>query len=124
VIVDTGREVFGARTGAECSKWIGRAAIPEGEIAIPVIDSSAEGFAYYPDSQVVSVMAVKKRWTKSEIVEVYNSRKPPGHPAYVPGSLSNKPVERLVSEIVDLLVNPNHRLQATRMKPRAPEPER
>ena len=106
VIIDTGCEVFGARTAAECSKRIARATIPEGEIAIPVIDVSAEGFAYYPDSNVVSGMTVKKRWTKSEIIEVYNSRRPPGRPEYVPGSLSNKPVEKIVSEIVELLCEP------------------
>jgi len=106
VIVDTGREVFAARTGAECSKLIERAAIPEGKIAIPVIDASAEGFAYHPNSKVVSALSVKKRRSKSEIIEVYNSRRPPSRPEYVPGSVSNKSVERIVFEIVDLLYEP------------------
>jgi hypothetical protein len=103
VIIDTGREVLGARTGAECSKRIARAKIPEGEIAIPVIDALAEGFAYYPGSQIVSALSAKKRRPKSEIIEVYNSRRAPGRPEYVVRSLGNKSVERLVSEIVELL---------------------
>ena len=106
VIIDTGRKVFGARTSAQCSKLIERAAIPEGEMAIPIIDASAEGFAYYPNNKVVSVLAVKKRWTKSEIIEVYNSRRRPGLPEYAPRSLGNRPVERIVFEIVHLLNEP------------------
>lgn len=106
VIIDTGAQIVGARTGADCSKKIQRLIIPVGEITIPVIDSSGQGFAYYPDSMVVSPVAVKMRWKKSEIIDIYNSRKPAGSPAYRPGSLSNKPVERIVSEIVELLSEP------------------
>lgn len=105
-MINAGAEVAGARTSAECAKRILRLRMPDGEIAIPLIDSSGQGFAYYPDSMVVSSLAVKRRWKKSEIIDVYNSRKPAGRPEYRAGSLSNKPVERIVFEIVALLCEP------------------
>jgi len=106
VIIDTGFELVGAITGAECSKRLARAKIVEEEQSKVVIDVTAEGFGFYPKMMVITPMTIKKRWKKSEIIELYNSRRSPGAPEYPSTSLGNKSVERVVSEIVYLLRQP------------------
>jgi hypothetical protein len=106
VIIDTGFELVGANTGAECSKRLARARIANGDQSRAVIDVTAEGFGFYPEMMVITPMTIKKRWKKTEIIELYNSRRKPGAPEYPSTSLGNKPVERVVSEIVYLLKQP------------------
>lgn len=103
VIIDTGTELVGARTGAECSKLIARAGVSENEASTSVIDATAEGFSLYPRLMVISALTTKKRWTKSEIINLYNSRRKPWAPEYPFSSIGNKPVARVVGEIVELL---------------------
>ena len=106
VIVDTGSELIGATTGAECSKRLARAKIANGEKSTAVIDVTAEGFGFYPELMVITPMTVKKKWKKTEIIELYNMRRKPGAPGYPSTSLGSKSVERVVSEIVYLLKQP------------------
>jgi len=105
MIIDTGKDLAGARTWAECESRFDMSAFSDNK-AKPVIDVSAEGFALHPDMMVISPLTAKKRWTKREIIELYNRRKRLGAPAYEPKSLGNKRVEAVVSEIVDLLRRP------------------
>ena len=101
-IVDTGTELLGIRSWTECQKRLERFTSADKQPK-PVIDASAEGFAFYPDMSVVSPLALKKRWNKSEIIALYNERKSANAPRYDPKSLSNKPLPRVVADIVYLL---------------------
>lgn len=103
VIIDTGIELIGANTGAECSKRLARAKIANGEKTTTVIDATAEGFGFYPEMMLISPLTFKKKWKKSEIIALYNSRRKPQAAEYPSTSLGNKSIERLVSEIVQLL---------------------
>lgn len=103
VIIDTGVELVGAKTGVECSKLIARVGVSEKNVSTSVIDASAEGFGFYPQLMMISTLTIKKRWTKSEIINLYNSRRKPWAPEYRATSLGNKAVGRVVAEIVDLL---------------------
>ena len=103
VVIETGVELVGARTGVECSKLIARVGVSENEVSTSVIDASAEGYGFYPKLMVISALTIKKRWTKLEIINLYNSRRKPWAPEYRATSLGNKPVGRVVAEIVDLL---------------------
>jgi len=73
---------------------------------MPVVDSSAEGFGFYPQMMLITPLTTKKRWTKAEVIALYNGRKRPGAPDYHPGSLSNRGVNRVVLEVVQLLREP------------------
>ena len=106
VIIDTGIELIGANTGAECSKQLARAKIVNREKSTAVIDATAEGFGFYPEMMLISPMTIKKRWKKSEIIALYNSRRKPEATEYPSTSLGNKSTERVVSEIVHLLNQP------------------
>ncbi len=103
IIIDTGVELVGAKTGVECSKLFARVGVSNNDVSTSVIDASAEGFGFYPQLMVISALTIKKRWTKSEIINLYNSRRKAWAPEYRANSLGNKPVGRIVAEIVDLL---------------------
>lgn len=105
VIIDTGKDLASVKTWAECERRLAMSAFSD-KNAKPVIDVTAEGFVLHPDMMTISPLTAKKRWTKREIIELYNRRKKPGSPAYEPRSLGNKRVEAVVSEIVDLLRRP------------------
>ena len=106
IIVDTGRGLVGASSGTDCAKRIARLGPFDDDAAMPVIDSTSEGFGFYPKMLLITPLTTKKRWTKAEVVALYNDRKKVYAPEYRPGSLSNKGFERVVSEMVQLLREP------------------
>jgi hypothetical protein len=73
----------------------------------PVIDSTGEGWGLYlfPSEAVLSPMAVKKRWSKREVIHLYNQRKnvSENESPYSEKSLSSKRIDRIIREIADLL---------------------
>ncbi len=71
------------------------------------IDQSGEGFGLYvyEDSFAISPLVVKKKWTKLELIQLYNGRKNKAdEPAYSEKSLSAKKFDRIVSDIAALLM--------------------
>jgi len=73
---------------------------------MPVVDAAAEGFAFYPKMMLISPFVTKKRWTKTEVITLYNDRKKPDAPEFRPVSLSNRGFDRVVHELVQLLREP------------------
>jgi len=69
------------------------------------IDSSVEGWAFIPEHWVISPMTLKKRWTKLEIINLFNERKNKNSedPLYSEKSLSSKRLEKVFKDIFDLL---------------------
>ncbi|GGE65511.1 hypothetical protein [Massilia psychrophila] len=59
--------------------------------------------ALYSEHMAISPLTIKKRWTKMTIIERYNSLKGPGRPEYPTTSLGNKSLEKVVTDIVELL---------------------
>ncbi len=106
IIVDTGRGLVGALSGAECAKRIARLGPFESDASMPVVDATPEGFGFYPKMMVISPLVTKKRWTKAEVITLYNDRKKPDAPEYRPVSLSNRGFDRVVHELVQLLREP------------------
>ena len=106
IIVDTGRGLVGALSGAECAKRVARLGPFDDDNSMPVIDSTSEGFGFYPKMLLISPLTTKKRWTKAEVIALYNERKKAGTPEYQPRSLSNRGFDRVVSEVVQLLREP------------------
>ena len=106
IIVDTGRGLVGALSGAECAKWIARFGPFESDESMPVVDSAAEGFGFYPRMMLITPLTTKKRWTKAEVIALYNDRKKPDASDYRPRSLSNRGFDRVMHEVVQLLREP------------------
>jgi len=79
--------------------------IPEGETVIKAIDSSAEEFWYSPDNFAIAPGFAFKKWTKKQIVELYNnsSNAKKSDKKYSLKSLSNKKLSRIIGDVCELL---------------------
>jgi hypothetical protein len=78
------------------------------EIHYPAIDATGEGWGLYVFAKVtvLSPMVMKKRWTKREVIQRYNSRQNRGEDdsPYPEKSLSSKRLDRIIREIAELLL--------------------
>lgn len=105
IIIDTGSELIGVKSWAVCEKRLATITFPD-LAPRDVIDSSAEGFSFYPEHMVFSPLTFKKRWTKAAVIGLYNRAKGAGRPAYPTTSLGNKSLEKVIGDITQLLVAP------------------
>lgn len=105
LIIDTGYGLLGAKSWALCEKRLAKITFPD-MAPRDVIDSAAEAFSLHPEHLVFSPLTFKKRWTKAAIIDLYNSQKGPERPEYPTTSLGNKSLEKVVNDIVELLVAP------------------
>lgn len=105
IIIDTGNGLLGAKSWAVCERRLATITFPN-MAPRDVIDSTAEGFALFPEHMAFSPLTGKKRWTKVAIIDLYNNSREPGRPEYPTTSLGNKSLERVVKDIVELLVAP------------------
>jgi len=106
IIVDTGIGLIGAVSGSDCAKRIVRLGPFDSDDLMSVVDSTSEGFGFYPRMMLITPLTTKKRWTKAEVIALYNDRKKSEAPDYRPRSLSNRGFDRVVHEIVHLLREP------------------
>lgn len=102
VIIDIGTELLVVKIWATCEKRLAKAIFADNE-SRDVIDSTAEGFSYYPEMKYFSPLTLKKHWTKAGIIKLYNDRRGPDLAEYQPKSLGNKSLERVVKDVVELL---------------------
>lgn len=89
------------RTAEECEARLSALSLSD-DAPRPVIDATAEGFAFYPDLDTITPLTTKKDWTKAEIIALYEARKRPGAPAYT-RSPANRKLADVVSDIAGLL---------------------
>ena len=70
-----------------------------------VIDSTGEGWSFSANHMAISPLSFKKRWTKKEVIRMYNNRKNKSYPNkdYSEQSIPVKRFDKIVQEIVDLL---------------------
>ena len=75
------------------------------EKSYDAIDSTGEGWSFYSDKWILSPLCIKKRWTKLEIIRLYNNRKnkTTDHDTYSDKSLSSRRLDRVFIDIFDLL---------------------
>ena len=77
----------------------------EGKKYIQVIDSTGEEFWYSPDQCVLSPGFSFKKWTKKQLIEIFNcsSNAKVSMQEYSMKSLSAKRLEKIVGDISELL---------------------
>ena len=68
-------------------------------------DSTGEGWSFQPEHWVLSPFCEKRRWTKLEMIKLYNNRKnkASGETLYSEKSLSSKRFDRIFNEIFELI---------------------
>ena len=72
LICDVEGVLVGASSSEELEQELAGLDLPTAA-QLPVIDASAEGWVLGTDHLVISPLTLKKRWTKKEVVTLYNS---------------------------------------------------
>ena len=70
-----------------------------------IVDSGGEGWTFSVEHMTMSPLTSKQRWTKKEIIYLFNQRKNKdvGHQRlYSEKSISNKRLERIITDLVRL----------------------
>ena len=65
-----GDVLIAARTRQQLQRRLGRCVLSPNE-TLSVIDASGEGWALHTDCMALSPMMMMKRWTKAELIELY-----------------------------------------------------
>ena len=104
ILVDTGKKLLCCTSPKQCAKFI-RPDCFSNLDPRPIIDVSGEGHAFYPEFMAISPLTTKKRWTKKELITMYNSRRGESREEFAPRSLGNKRFDTLFQEIVELVKN-------------------
>lgn len=104
VIVDIDGVVVCGRSAITLAKRLSKL-IHLQEKSYDAIDSTGEGWSFYSDKWILSPLCIKKRWTKLDIIRLYNNRKnkTTDHDMYSEKSLSSKRLDRIFIDIFDLL---------------------
>ena len=77
----------------------------EGKSIVQVIDSTGEEFWYSPEQYVLSPGFSFKKWTKKQLIEMFNSSSNAKNQVqeYSTKSLSAKRLEKIIEDICELL---------------------
>jgi len=115
VICDVQGVLIGAKTPGQFVIQASGVALPPGE-QLPLVDAGGEGWVLHTDEMVVSPFTFKKRWTKKEIIAMFNSSDTARQlgKQYSTKSLSCKRLDRVVAEIVALIASANQCTDADR----------
>ncbi len=102
ILIETDGRVMGARSAERIDRLCKQSSFTAKQTYI-VIDSIGEGWSFSPDHNVISPLAMHKRWTKAKIIELFNASldQTQSDAHYKSGSLSSKRLEKIVREIVE-----------------------
>lgn len=102
VLVDLGDRLVYARTLAQLETRLVKTKLV-GEERRRIIDATAEGFLFDPEHELIVPSISIRRWTKQQIIDLYNQKRKPGTPELSNASLGNRSLQRIVLEVVELL---------------------
>lgn len=70
-----------------------------------MVDINGEGWSLYVSKMVISPLTIKKKWTKLEIIKLFNERdnlQLAYEKMYSEKSLSSKSLDKIISDLIDL----------------------
>jgi hypothetical protein len=84
-------------------RQIERFEFQSGEI-LDVVDATGEGWSFHADLMIVSPLTLKKRWTKSAVIRLFNESENARRigVAYPETYLSGKSVSRIITDVAAL----------------------
>lgn len=114
IICNIDGELVTGSTAQEFERRVGRVALPSGR-AFKIVDASGEGWVLHTELSAVSPLTLDKWWTKSRVIEMFNTSLNAQWAAleYPHRSLSNRRLDAVIRDIVELLT------QAEQVVPRA-----
>jgi len=112
VICDVGKALVGADSPEQLEAHLASLDLPA-ESQLPLVDANAEGWVFDTTHQVVSPLTFKKRWTKKEVIAMFNASTATRKLGrqYSDRSLSAKRFDRIMGEIVALIAAANNDLR-------------
>jgi len=114
VICNVGEVLVGAESPDQLDAHLSSLDLPA-DSQLPMVDADAEGWVFDTTHYIVSPLTFKKRWTKKEVIAMFNhstaARTLGGQ--YSERSLSAKRFDRIMGEIVGLIAAANNDLQLT-----------
>lgn len=104
VIVDIDGVVVCGKSAITLAKRISKV-INLKEKTYNAVDSTGEGWSFYTDKWLFSPLCAKKKWTKLEIIRLYNNRKNKisNIELYSEKSLSSKRFDKVFSDVFGLM---------------------
>ena len=105
ILIDTGVALLAAKSWGACQRELANIAFADAAQG-NVIDANGDAFIFSPQRMIFSPGIVRRRWTKAAIIALYNGMKRAEQPEYPATSLSNKSLETVISDIVELLSIP------------------
>lgn len=119
LICDLDGELIAATSTAAFQSRIARFELPSGK-HFCLVDVTGEGWALHTEWMAVSPLTIKKRWTKFEIIRLFNqsaNARRMGE-AYPETRLSSRSVSRVVTDIA-ALINRNSLTKASTRPPKS-----
>ncbi len=102
ILVDVGTKLIWCRNNSHAISRI-RKSVFDSDAPHHVIDVSGEGFDIYPGALTITPLTFKKRWSKKELIALYNEHSGGTKIEYSDSKLSNRRYEKLFNEIIELL---------------------
>jgi len=103
IVCAVGDELISAGSPAAFQGEVERLDLEGGKV-LDIVDATGEGWAFHVDLIIVSPLTLKKRWTKSAVIRLFNesenARRIGGK--YPETSLSGKTLTRIISEVAAL----------------------
>jgi hypothetical protein len=91
---------------------------------LDIVDATGEGWAFHVELMIVSPLTLKKRWTKSAVIRLFNesenARRIGG--AYSETSASRKTLARIITDVAALAAYAQPNKPVRRIGPRAVRP--
>lgn len=95
---------IGAQNAHELSSKLAEIQLDEDK-SYNLLDFTGEGWSLYTAQMAISPLTAKKRWTKLEIIKLFNERKNTelwDGKKYSEKSLSAKRLDKVISDLVDI----------------------
>lgn len=114
IICVVGDELISAGSAAGFQRQLERFELQDDKV-LDIVDATGEGWAFHASLTIVSPLTLKKRWTKSAVIRLFNesqnARRIGG--AYPDTSLSRKSLTRIITDVAALAAHakPNRPLQ-------------
>ncbi len=100
LLIETESGVMGAMNGMNLESVISQSNFSS-KNHFAIIDSSGEGWSYYPEVDAISPLALDKQWSKKKMIAFYNSFVADVEAnGFVGKSLSSKKVSKVIEEII------------------------
>ena len=114
LICDAGSILIGAMSLADFADQAAVLDLP-GDANLPVVDASSEGWVFNTQHSMVSPLTTKKRWTKKEVIALFNASNAASKlgKQYSERSLSAKRFDRIITDIVELIQSANNTSELT-----------